>query len=120
MAESKTNKTSSGNAEPSKLKLISKQLSQAIAHQEALEEELNKLEHSIYSKETAYLQSTGNIIRGFDNYTGGGSSHSHSHSHSHSQSHSSHLDPIHPVSDSSRVFSLSSSTFVNQIREKKD
>ncbi|KAG0687270.1 hypothetical protein C6P40_002569, partial [Pichia californica] len=49
-----------------KYKQLVKQLKANITKQDRLEDEIDTIEHSIYNKESLYLASTANIIKGFD------------------------------------------------------
>ena len=55
---------------------LRRDLRDTLSRKRVLDTQLSKLEDNIYSLETSYLEDTtsGNIIRGFDNYIKGGAS----------------------------------------------
>lgn len=130
----------STTAQTAKYKQLIKQLKQNSSKQEKLEDEINAIENAIYKRESLYLASTANIIKGFDSYLGSSGSHTHGHynnvnngtasSHRNTSgvqdrevvSSSAGADAAAiaaaskvSVLDPNRIFSLSSATFVNQI-----
>jgi hypothetical protein len=120
-----------------KYKQLVKQLKINIAKQDKLEDELDAIENTIYKRESVYLGSTANIIKGFDSYTGSSGSHPHGHYSNINNgivpSNRNNLAGIENIStqasaaaalaaganvsvlDNNRIFSLSSATFVKQI-----
>lgn len=77
---------------------IAQQLRTQITRQGKLEDELNALEHAIFARESVYLALTGSVVRGFNE----------------------EKDREKDRDKDNRIFSLSSATYVHQIKNKSN
>ncbi|VEU20248.1 DEKNAAC101135 [Brettanomyces naardenensis] len=96
-----------GSSKKAEYDALKKKLKESIAKRNNLDDELTKIEENIFSKETQYLAdgtTHGNIIKGFENF---------------SKTNSSSSTRVKKIqfTDEDRIFSLSSSTYVTQLRK---
>ena len=85
---------------PARAQQIAQQLRTQITRQGKLEDELNALEHAIFARESVYLALTGSVVRGFNE--------------------EKDREKDRDKDKDNRIFSLSSATYVHQIKNKSN